>query len=139
MHITRQVIEDLLPVYAAGEASDDTVALVEEFLRQDPQLARAVAALRANPLPGLETALPPEQEKEALTMTKKLLRWRGTLMGAATFLSLLPMSFHFDDGRITWMFMQDMPRAAVIAVCLAAVASWGGFFYTTRKLRATGL
>ena len=139
MQVTRQVIEDLLPVYAVGEASNDTVALVEEFLRRDPQLAQAVTALRASPLPRLEMALPPDQEKEALTVTKQLLRWRGILMGVASFLTMLPMSFRFDDDRLTWIFMRDMPRAAVIAVMLAAAACWGGFIYTTRRLRATGL
>jgi hypothetical protein len=50
----------------AGEASADTVALMEEFLRLDPDLARTVEALRANPLPALPTALRPTQEKETL-------------------------------------------------------------------------
>src|SRR4029077_7540453 len=39
MNITRDVINDLWPVYAAGEASADTRLLVEEFLRQNPEVA----------------------------------------------------------------------------------------------------
>src|SRR5438067_319948 len=43
MNVTQNVIHDLLPAYLAGEASADTVALVEEFLRLDPDLAQNLA------------------------------------------------------------------------------------------------
>ena len=102
MKVTQNVIHDLLPGYLAGEASAETVALVEEFLRLDPDLARTVKALRANPLPELPVALRPTQEKETLNMTKQLLWWRGILMGFAIFLTMLPLSFRFDNDRITW-------------------------------------
>ena len=39
MEVTRAVIEDLLPLYLAGEASEDTVALVKSYLETDSQLA----------------------------------------------------------------------------------------------------
>ncbi len=139
MTVTRDVIQDLLPIYLAGEASADTVALVEEFLQQDPGLARTVETLRANPLPELPVALRPTQEKETLHMTKKLLRWRGILMGFAIFLTLLPLSFRFGDGRITWTFLKESPPEAITLVCLGALACWGGFLYVGRRLQGTGL
>jgi hypothetical protein len=139
MKVTRDVIHDLLPAYLAGEASADTVALVEEFLRQDPDLVRTVEALRANPLPEVPVALRPTQEKETLNMTKRLLRWRGILMGLAIFLTMLPLSFRIDDGRMTWTFLQDMPPQATALVCLGALACWGGFLYVRHRLQGTGL
>ena len=141
MKVTRDVIHDLLPAYLAGEASADTIALVEEFLRQDPDLVAAVAALRANPLPVLPIELVPTKEKETLTMTKRLLHWRGILMGLAIFLTLLPLSFRFDfgDGQFTWTFQQDYPPGAKALVGLAALACWGGFLHVRRRLRRTGL
>lgn len=39
MNITRNVILDLLPLYAAGEVSADTKALIEKYLETDPELA----------------------------------------------------------------------------------------------------
>jgi len=72
-------------------------------------------------------------------MTKRLLRWRGTLMGLAIFFTMLPMSFAFHNHRLTWMFLQDMPPATTSVVCLAAIACWGGFFYVRRRLEVTGL
>lgn len=139
MKVTRDVIHDLLPAYLAGEASTDTVALVEEFLRQDLDLVRTVEALRANTLPELPIALRPTQEKETLNMTKRLLRWRGILMGLAMFLTMLPLSFRFDNGRITWRFLQDAPPEATALVCLGALACWCGFLYLRRRLQGTGL
>jgi hypothetical protein len=40
MEPTRNVILDLLPLYAANEVSADTRALVEQYLETDPELAR---------------------------------------------------------------------------------------------------
>jgi hypothetical protein len=139
MKVTQSVIHDLLPAYLAGEASADTVALVEEFLRLDPDFARTVEALRATPLPQPPIALRPTQEKETLNMTKQLLWWRGVLMGVAIFLTLLPLSFRFGDRQITWVFLQEAPPLVTALVCLGAVSCWGGFLYVRRRLQGTGL
>ena len=138
MNVTLNVIHDLLPAYAAGEASADTVALVDEFLRQHPDLAATVEALRAHPLPPLPATLPPTQEKEALNRTKRLLRWRNTFLSLALFLSLVPFSFRFDGDGFAWTFPQE-PPAAQLGFCLFAILCWTSFFAMRRRLRATGL
>jgi hypothetical protein len=139
MKVTENVIHDLAPAYLSGEASADTVLLVEEFLRLNPDLAPTLDALRNNPLPELPMTLQPTQEKEALDMTKQLLRWRGNLMGLALFLTMLPLSFRFDHGRIAWMFLHEAPPLATALVCLGAVSCWAGFLYVRRRLEITGL
>jgi anti-sigma factor RsiW len=45
MDITRNVILDLLPLYVAGEVSADTCALVEKYLKTDPELANVAKQL----------------------------------------------------------------------------------------------
>lgn len=40
MAVTRNVILDILPLYLSDEASPDSVALVEEHLASDPDLAK---------------------------------------------------------------------------------------------------
>lgn len=40
MEITRDVILDLLPLYVAGEVSEDTRKLIEEYLETDEDLKR---------------------------------------------------------------------------------------------------
>lgn len=47
MKVTRDVIYDLLPGYFSGEISADTRALVDEFLRQDPEFSRMMERFRA--------------------------------------------------------------------------------------------
>ncbi len=135
MNVTLNVIHDLLPVYAAGEASADTVALVDEFLQLHPDVARTVEALR---LPELPIALRPTAEKEALNVTKRLLRWRNTFLSLALFLSLVPFSFRLDSDGFAWTFPQQSP-AAQVGLCLFAIACWAGFFSVRRRLRTTGL
>jgi anti-sigma factor RsiW len=43
MKVTRDVIYDLLPAYFAGDASDDTRALVEAYFESDPEFGRMAA------------------------------------------------------------------------------------------------
>ena len=47
MTITRDVIYDLLPGYFAGDVSEDTRQLVEEFLATDPEFQRLTARFKA--------------------------------------------------------------------------------------------
>src|SRR6185503_10045522 len=42
MNVTQNVVTDLLPLYLAGEASDDTRALIEAYLKQNPTFAAEV-------------------------------------------------------------------------------------------------
>jgi hypothetical protein len=42
MKVTREVVQDLLPLYLAGEVSEGTRELVESYLKTDPELAQAV-------------------------------------------------------------------------------------------------
>ena len=47
MKVTREVIYDLLPAYFAGDVSDDTRALVEEYFASDPEFGRMAARFKA--------------------------------------------------------------------------------------------
>ena len=42
MQVTRDIVIDLMPLYQSGEASADTRAAIEEFLRHEPGLKRLV-------------------------------------------------------------------------------------------------
>jgi anti-sigma factor RsiW len=46
MNVTREVIYDLLPAYFAGDVSDDTRALVEEYFESDPEFGRMAARFK---------------------------------------------------------------------------------------------
>lgn len=49
--LTRDVILDLLPLYLAGEVSEDTTALIKEYLEAHPELAETAKEMaKANSL-----------------------------------------------------------------------------------------
>lgn len=72
-------------------------------------------------------------------MTKKLLRLRGTLMGIAIFLTLMPASFQYDKGHFSWTFAETASPSTIVVVALGALAAWTGFFLVRRRLEHTGL
>ena len=47
MNVTREVIYDLLPAYFAGDASDDTRALIEAYFATDPEFARMASRFQS--------------------------------------------------------------------------------------------
>jgi len=59
MNVTREVIVDLLPVYYSGEASPATRSLVEEYMKQDPELSQRVRLQWAESVAKLAPSAPP--------------------------------------------------------------------------------
>jgi predicted anti-sigma-YlaC factor YlaD len=83
MKITRNVILDLLPLYLANEASEDTSALVKEYLENDPELADIAKKSATTELPG-DTPVPltREDEMEAYKEAKRLMFQRIIVLAA---------------------------------------------------------
>jgi hypothetical protein len=123
MNVTREVIHDLWPAYAAGEASADTRALVEAFLQQDPEFAGLLQGcggegLLRHDLP----RLPPDREAQALRRTKRLLHgWDWVL-----FMAMIFSGFAF--GRIVSDTSWDVSPVNFIVVATIAGAFWVAFF-----------
>ena len=136
MKVTRDVVRDLLTVYDAGEASSDTRALVEEWLRSDPELARQVQQAERVSLPEVPP-LPPTAEKQALDRTRRHLRWRMFLFGLAAYVSSLPFSFTFSRRGYEGLLIDGWPeRIVVISI---AVALWIIYWRVSRRARVSGL
>ena len=128
MSITRPVILDLWPAYVSGEASAETRALVEEYLRGDPEFARQ---LQENPLDGIAPpALPPDVETTAFARARRRLR------GFPWLLHLAIMFSAFAFGRIVSDTSWDVsPRNFIITAAIAA-CFWIAFFVTLWRMRA---
>ena len=123
MNVTREVIHDLWPAYEAGEASADTRALVNEFLRQDPEFADLLRG------PGPErlleakvSKLPPDREAQALRKTKRLLH------GYDWFLFFAIMFSCFAFGRIVSDTSWDVSPVNFIVMAAIAGIFWIAFF-----------
>ncbi len=121
MTISRNVIADLLPLYASGECSEDTRNLVEDFARDHPEVRREIAALKAaagEPAPRLGQSA----EVKALARTRTRLRLRSSILALAIFFTIAPFSFLYSNGQFTWL-LRDSPASAVAYGALAVV-SW---------------
>ena len=89
MKITRNVIQDLLPLYVSGEASPDTVALVEEYLEKDPELEKMAKEMAAMDLSEVPTPLSKEEEMKTYEKMYELRTQRTFLMTALIIGSVL--------------------------------------------------
>jgi|RhiMetdeSRZDD1v2_1073273.scaffolds.fasta_scaffold102985_4 anti-sigma factor RsiW len=128
MSVTRPIILDLWPAYVSGEASAETRALVDEFLRQDPEFARQ---LRANPLADVATPpLPPDLETNALARARRQLRGFPWLLKLATLFSALAFARIVSD--TSW---DVSPRNFIVTASIAA-AFWTAFLVSLWRMRA---
>lgn len=90
MEITRNVIRDLLPLYAANEVSADTRALVAKYLEQDPQLAAMARELSRTPGMGeIPTAMTSEHQLQAFREAKRLMFYRSLLWAGVVCFGLI--------------------------------------------------
>src|SRR5574341_988633 len=86
MSISRNVILDLLPVYLAGEASEDTRALIEEYLQSDKELAQMVDESKKTPFAeNIKIPINKETEMASLRKTQAIIH-RTILFTAAVVL-----------------------------------------------------
>jgi ferric-dicitrate binding protein FerR (iron transport regulator) len=135
MTITRDIVQDLLAVYLAGDASPDTRSLVEDWLNKDRDLARQVEAARRE-LPSV--ALPDRSvEMRALTSTKRRLRRKGILLGMAIWVTALPLTVRFNSEGFQGLMITDWPERAIV-LSMAAVL-WALYARVSRGLRVSGL
>jgi anti-sigma factor RsiW len=137
MNISRDVVKDLIPVYLAGDASADTRALVESYLKTDPELALDVTAAGGTSL-GLPATPLPTAEKQALDATRQLLKSRTSTLVVATLFTVLPLTFAFKGTTITFFLIRDAP-AIGLAWWVTAAIMWIWHVMIRRRLRVSGL
>ena len=131
--LSDSVIEDLLTLYLADEASKDTRALIEGHLENNPELAERVARSQSLDLP--EPELDPsekEREMKSIERTKKLIRRQSWLAGLAVFFTAALFSFgSFDERGLHWIVLgsKSWPVYAIgAAIC------WIAWLTTRRRL-----
>ena len=137
MNVTQDVVTDLLPLYLAGEASDDTRALIEAYLKQNPTFAAEVReqAEKSTALRDALRAVPSaDHEKLTLQRVRRFNRRRANLLGVSIAMTLMPLAFGFDGSHIHWMMLRDQPGQA-LAFWIAAAGSWIAYYLTGRRLR----
>ena len=137
MNVSRDIVKDLIPVYLAGDASADTRALVESYLKTDPELASDVTAARGMSL-GLPATAPPTAEKRTLDATRQLLKHRTSTLVVAMLFPVLPLTFAFRGTTITFFLIRDAPVIG-IAWWVTAAIMWIWHVRLRRRLQVSGL
>ena len=134
MKVTRDVILDLLPGYLADEASKDTRDLVEQFLVNDPTLAKLVEQSKHEEW-NIEVpiSVAKEQELIAFKKTKVLLFQQKLFLALAVGTTLLFMAFRFDSTGAEWLWANS-PQAGG-AIFLAAGLFWTAFLNVNWQLK----
>jgi hypothetical protein len=142
MKITQKVILDLLPLYHAGEASEDSKKLVDDYLKEFPDFAKELDQFsKILLLEDIPSPLNPEDEMVLLKKTKRLLQVRSLLMSFAIFFSALPLTFTDYPWSGTegfhWLW-NNFPSGALISA-IVALGFWSGYIFLKKRLKATAL
>jgi hypothetical protein len=139
VNVTDDVLNDLLTLYLAGEASADTRALIEERARREPAFAAKLAAARSVDLAGAMPAAPPgDLELKALKQTRQAIFLRTLFWGAGLFFTLLPLSVYGGDDGAGFVFIGRRP-GLVWAFWTLAAAAWIAYYVVNREVRRAGL
>ena len=134
----------MLPLYLAGEASAGlSPVLIEEFLKQDPELARSIRSEWMTKMnAAAPSTLPSELELRAFRKTKRMIGWQKWLIAFAILFTSIAGSvkFTWSDGRFkdVGFALQGFPEQWAILAGLAA-AFWIAYFALRRRLRTTAL
>lgn len=127
--IPRYVVIDLLPLYLEGEVSQETHILMEEYLEQDPQLARLAEQAKITiSLQEIPAPLKKETEMEALKKVKKLMIQHNVFLALAVILTMM--------AGLSYIFLLDEPRGPVAPFIFGGLAAifWTAFFVVNRKI-----
>lgn len=133
MKITRDVVMDLLPIYLADEASEDSRLLVEEYLAEDPTLAKLVERSKKKQWEGeIPVPLNKEHEMKSFEKTKNLMFQQKLFLAMAIATTLLFAAFRFDSEGVEWLWIHS-PEIGW-AVFLAMTIFWTAFLNVSHLL-----
>ena len=139
MTISDAVMNDLLTLYLAGEASAETKALVEAHARVNAAFAahlQAAGAIRVPDPP--RTAAARDQELRALHATRQFILLRTIFIAGAILFTLLPLVFTFGSDGVQFLILGREP-GLMWSFWSVAVASWVAFAIMNRRVRSAGM
>ncbi|MCA9945090.1 MAG: hypothetical protein H6656_08670 [Ardenticatenaceae bacterium] len=133
MKISRDVILDLLPIYLAKEASEDTRKVVEQFLADDPALAKLVEQSKRSHWPE-EIPVPLNKEQEMITFekTRQLLWQQKIFLALAVATTLFLIAFRFDENGVEWLWLHSPGMGW--AIFFVASLFWTAFLNVVYRL-----
>lgn len=130
MQLPADVLNDLITLYAAGEASPGTRAIVEAALKADPSLASRLDA----PLPAAPAVTAPVDPcLKSLRAAKRMHLVRMFLLGFGLVTLLVPLHPMF------WTRGDRAGRTFIAVSESVSATAWGLFVVYSQRIRRTGL
>jgi len=137
--ISDDVMNDLLTVYLAGDASADTKTLVEAHAREHQPFAARLAAAGAVVVPEIAPGRSArDAELRALAQTRQFIRLRTIFFASGILFTALPLSFGSGSDGIEFLILGREP-GLMWAFWSIAAASWTACVIMARQIRSTGL
>jgi hypothetical protein len=139
MKVTDDVMNDLLTLYLAGEASADTKALIESHARQNAAFAARVEAARTlSPIQMQHSGLPGNLELRTLTETRRFIFLRTLFLAGAILFTLLPLVFSIDKRGVEFLVL-GRHAGLMWSFWSVAAAAWTACYVMHRQVRRAGL
>lgn len=139
MNVSDDVMNDLLTIYLAGEASAATKALIESHAQQNPLFASKIQAAGALSLNDPATVEPSRDlELQALAKTRQFIFLRTLFFASAVLFTLLPLVFTFDARGAQFLILGRYP-GLMWSFWSIATASWIAWYVMHRQVRDSGL
>ena len=139
MKVTDDVMNDLLTLHLAGEASADTRALIESHARQNAAFASKLEAAGAlSPIWVPDSGPPSDHELRTLTETRKFIFLRSVFLAGGILFTLLPLVFSFDDRGVEFLVL-GRHAGLMWSFWSVAVAAWTACYVMHRQVRPVGL
>jgi len=126
MKVTRDVVVDLWPLYVSGEASTDTLTLVEAFLAQDREFAERLHEPEGAGLRPPALALPADHERTTLLRTQRRRARQSMFVNSlALLVSFAMTAFYLWDLVPRWAYTSaalglPLPSSMSVAVQVSA-------------------
>jgi hypothetical protein len=139
MTISDDVMNDLLTLYMAGDASADTKTLVEAHAREHHTFAARLAAAQSFALPEAPAGRSSsDHELRVLAATRQFIRLRTMCCAGGILFTLLPLVFAFGRDGVEFLILGRQPGLVWSFWSLAA-ASWAAFIVMHRRIGRVGL
>lgn len=130
-----EVMNDLLVVYLADEASPSTKIVVEGYAAENKRFAALLTASR-----GAAPAVVQGRDEAmaVLARTRKYWKWQKILFGCGLFFCLLPFSIVVRHQEIVFFLWRDAPLVARFSFA-AGIGAWVAYYLSGRKAAKSGL
>jgi hypothetical protein len=134
--ITKPIILDLVPAYLAGDCSEDTRRLIDEFAATDADLARMIRQ-QAIALPSPAGEAPTaDLELQTLLRTKRLIHRQAWYLGLAILFTFIAFTYRIGPDGIAWTASYSRLLATLFA--LSALGFWAAYYRVGTWLRGFG-